>query len=91
MNHGASKFSVLTARERCFREMADQTSVKITFSSMKQYLWSKTGEDVSEEDMLLFFNHMHPNENNEVSFGQFTKIVDEDGNFMKEFTTYLKV
>ena len=81
------KYSVLTARERCFREMADPITVMITYDSMKKYLWNESSQ-IEEIDIKEFFQFMQPNKKNQITFTQFVQRVDEDGNFMRAFEQF---
>ena len=78
------KYSVLTSRERCFREMADPITAGITYDSMKKYLWNESAQ-ILEADIREFFEFMQPNKKNQISFTQFVQRVDEDGDFMRAF------
>eukprot|EP01084_Bolivina_argentea_P136193 239873_1 len=81
------KYSVLTSRERCFREMADPMTVMITFESMKRYLWNESSQ-IEERDISEFFKFLGPNKKNQISFTQFVRRVDEDGNFVRAFEQF---
>jgi len=83
----SSKFSVLTARERCFREMADPTTVMITYESMRKYLWNESSQ-IEEQDIGEFFQFLKPNRKQQISFTQFVQRVDTDGDFMRAFEQF---
>ena len=80
------KYSVLTARERCFREMAELTGM-ITYDSMKKYLWNESSQ-IEEQDIKEFFQFMEPNKKNQITFTQFVQKIDDDGNFMRAFEEF---
>ena len=83
----SKSFSVLTAREKCFREMSDPITVMITYESMKKYLWNESSQ-IEEQDIKEFFQFLQPNKKNQITFTQFVKRVDEDGNFMRAFEQF---
>lgn len=54
------RYSVLTARERCFRELADPATVTIDYDAIRNFLKNETPE-IEEQDIREFFESMKPN------------------------------